>query len=492
MNNVLFRADGNATIATGHVMRCLTIAEAVHERGGNAFFVCAELTPSLRSKIQDAGCELCELSCAPCSQKDAEKTVEEAKRVNAQWIVTDGYGFDGAYQDIVKSGGSQLMVIDDYGHADHYCADIVFNQNISADEAFYRNRKSETMLLLGPKYALIRREFRRCNWTRVIPDHAAHVLATVGGSDPENISTKIMHALASLAIDKRIIAGGSSPFIDEQKALATTLNQTEVVVDALGMAEHMAWADIAIGAGGSTTLEMAYMGIPFMTMIFAMNQEKGSQALDHAGVSMHLGWAKDIDGQTLRDAVQELAENKEKREAMSAAGRALVDGDGVDRVVMHLLGSRIRLRRVHEEDMQMLFKWANDPVIRSSAFSTNQITWEDHAAWFAKKLHDPKCTILIAFDTEDTPIGQIRFDEVAEHTADIDVHLAPDQRGKGYGPELIREGVQTLHRSGTHTFNAYIKEENAASMQAFTKAGFTDNRLTNVRGNPARHFFRTA
>ncbi|MAE81185.1 MAG: GNAT family N-acetyltransferase [Flammeovirgaceae bacterium] len=135
--------------------------------------------------------------------------------------------------------------------------------------------------------------------------------------------------------------------------------------------------------------------------------------------------------------------------------------------------STLLLRPATSDDAKMLFEWANDPLVRESAVSQEPIEWESHVAWLEKKLSNDACVMFIAEDA-DTAIGQIRFD-CEEAKAEIDVHLAPEQRGKGYGSLLITEGAKKLFaETDITTIDALVKEENEASKKAFLKSAFQE------------------
>jgi spore coat polysaccharide biosynthesis predicted glycosyltransferase SpsG len=110
--------------------------------------------------------------------------------------VVDGYHFTGEYQKAVKQEGLSLLVVDDFGHAEHYWADVVLNQDMNAEECLYRSREPYTRLLLGPEYVCLRREFRRLpRVPRQSNGAACKLLVTLGGSDPGNVSELVIQSL---------------------------------------------------------------------------------------------------------------------------------------------------------------------------------------------------------------------------------------------------------------------------------------------------------
>ena len=230
---------------------------------------------------------LTRLAAPPGSRSDAEETIRHAREAGARWLALDGYHFDAAYQDAVKKAGLGLLVIDDNGHAARYHADLVLNQNISAGESLYPAREPDTRLLLGTRYALLRREFWPWRgWQRPTLPAASRVLVTLGGSDPENVSLKVVQALSEMAEQPQetlLVLGSSNPhgrsLQEAAGRLALNLRLERGVAD---MSGPMAWADVCLAAGGSTCWELALMGLPSLLFILAANQQTNAEALHAA------------------------------------------------------------------------------------------------------------------------------------------------------------------------------------------------------------------
>ena len=201
----------------GHVMRCLALAEAWKDFEGKPFFLMADHLPGFETSLNKNGFTCRYLSSTPGSDEDAKETIAAAHAVDAEWIVIDGYQFGGRYQDLIKRAGFTLLVIDDYGHADHYSADIILNQNVYAEKSIYQNIRSDTGLLLGTRYALLRKEFQKwADWKREVPVTAGKILVTLGGSDPDNVTQVVIDALKQIKGKKPeviIVAGAANPHI---------------------------------------------------------------------------------------------------------------------------------------------------------------------------------------------------------------------------------------------------------------------------------------
>lgn len=338
---LLIRADASAHIGSGHVMRCLALAQAWQDAGGHAIFGIATQAPALEARLRTEGMELVHLATQPGSAEDARHTVDWARRTEASAVVADGYHFDAEYQRIIKDAGLRLLFIDDYGHADYYWADLVLNQNIHAHAELYANRAPYTQLLLGTRYVLLRREFLKWReWQREIPDVARKVLVTLGGSDPNNVTLKVIHALQQTQIDGLeavVVVGGSNP---HHEALKSAVRDSRVPIrlksNVTNMPELMAWADVAVSAGGSTCWELAFMGLLNLVLILAENQQPIAEGLDDAEVAMNLGWYTSVSTSEITQAMVQLSKDSVTRSDMAQHGRELVNGGGSFRVITAL------------------------------------------------------------------------------------------------------------------------------------------------------------
>jgi len=339
---LLIRADAGIHIGTGHIMRCLALAQAWQDNGGNVIFVMATKSQSLEARIREEGMEISYLTTSkPGSTEDAHELIELAQSKGADWIVVDGYHFNADYQRKIKDAGLRLLFIDDYGHAEYYWADIVLNQNLHAHEGLYANRAPYTKLLLGTRYVLLRREFLKWrNWKREIPKVARKVLVTMGGVDPENVTLKVIQVLKEVRVDgleATIVVGSSNPHYDELKRAVQNSKVSMRLEKAVkNMPELMAWADVAISAGGTTCWELAFMGVPTLVMILAKNQQPIAEELNRIKAAINLGWHTDISSNKIVQILVNLLVGEKKRAEISERARKLVDGYGVFNIIQIL------------------------------------------------------------------------------------------------------------------------------------------------------------
>lgn len=494
--SLIVRADGGPHLGSGHVMRSLALAQAWQATHGTSTFVLAQSAPVLEARLRAEGMTVHRLAVQPGSADDAVQTVSVAQGQRAQWMVVDGYHFAADYQCIVKEADLRLLCIDDYVHAAPYCADIVLNQNISANASWYTHIAPYTQLLLGGRYALLRREFLAWHdWRRETPATARRVVVSLGGADPDNVTLKVLQALWHVDIpdlEVVVLVGGCNPHHDVLDACVRAHPQNvRLQCNVTSMPDIMSWADMAVSAGGTTCWELALMGLPSLVISLADNQRRVAQALHTTGTAVHLGWHTTLSTTAIAQAITGLARDASTRQALIHRGQALIDGKGAHRAVLRMRGMRLRLRPVVADDCRLLWDWANDPEVRAASFSSPAIPWDDHVAWFAGKLQDPHCFHFIAQESEHTCIGQVRFETRATGEADIHVSIARHRRRSGYGSLLIALAVDELFRvTPIRAVHAFIKPENTGSIKAFEHAEFCCTGVETIHGCTALHYLR--
>jgi len=491
---LLIRADASAAIGTGHVMRCLALAQAWQDFGGQAIFAMAESTDSVNRRISSESCEIVPLSATIGSAEDSSATANLAKSRAASWTCIDGYAFGDSYQESLKAAGLSLLFIDDR-QTGSCIADVVLNQNLYATEQQYVGVGAHCRLLLGPKYVLLRREFNRWRgWKRTISPVCRRLLVTMGGSDPERITERIIEALQSpslAALEATVVVGGSNPNLESLRSLASQSEQRiRMRESVLQMGELMAEAELAISAAGSTSWELCLLGTPMLLIDIADNQTPVAQVLHQHGCAIHAG-DRFVSSSALANAIASLANSEERRRWLSECSQQIVDGKGAQRVVEALQGkAAITLRPAKFDDDKLLWQWANDHEVRAASFSTEPIPWETHVRWLAEKLADRNTLFLIAEGQDKNPIGQIRFDIVGPG-AELNISLCDEKRRSGLAVPTIHAAVLELFtQRDCDRVDAYVKPENVASARVFEKAGFEMMGMTAVKGNPAIHFRR--
>lgn len=474
---IVFRADASETIGTGHVMRCIALAQELKKRDCDIHFIIASPSHSITNRMATEGFTLHCVSAEPGTLNDAEIICGIARTLSASWIIIDGYQFNGDFQKLLKTRGFKLLCVDDYGHAHQYHADIVLNPNINAGEEVMYPNNPRIRFLLGSKYALLREEIIPWRVRRhTNPEKASNILVTLGGSDPENVTLHIIQVLQQLPEDFfsiKVIIGSSNPHLKSiSQVIGVSRHAIELVKDVSNMGEYFSWADLAITAGGSTTLELAYVGVPMITIVIADNQKRGCESLQKRRAAVNLGiFNRDLDARIL-PCVRKLMKSLNLRNELSRNAIDLVDGRGAERVGDIICKPNIILKKATPKDCWTVFYWMNDSYMPEVSFNTKPILWDEHMKWFLEKIKDLNTLYLIIQTRDNVSVGQVRFD-IDGNDATISILIDPKYRGRNIGMQAIHISAERLFGStGVNQVHAYIKTSSTTSCKAFRKAGF--------------------
>jgi UDP-2,4-diacetamido-2,4,6-trideoxy-beta-L-altropyranose hydrolase len=341
---LLIRADASLAIGTGHVMRCLALAQAWQDAGGQVTFVAAELPESLSARLvsEHIAVHRVDISThalatpAPGGPEDAARTVALVGELNADWIVIDGDRFDVDFLQTVRASGLHALLIDDFAARESFPVDLIVNPDPEAEEGTYRKRGARGPFLIGTTYILLRRELREAIPRKEIRRKGTRILVSLGGSDPENLAPRIAEALGqNPELQVTVIAGPSYDKTDElRKVNASNLR---VVVDPPNIAPLMRDSDIAIIAAGGTLWELLSAGCAVLSYSRNDVQARVVRAFAKRGIVADMGETRNFNPTELASAVAELMNEHGKREMMSSRGRAIVDGLGASRVVKAML-----------------------------------------------------------------------------------------------------------------------------------------------------------
>jgi UDP-2,4-diacetamido-2,4,6-trideoxy-beta-L-altropyranose hydrolase len=341
---LLIRADASVAMGTGHIMRCLGLAQAWQDAGGRAIFAIADATTSLRSRLSSEKMEVLEIESEAASEGDALRVVQFAIDNKTDWVVVDGYHFSDRYEHELKSAGLKVLHVDDGGFTGACVADLVLNSNSDATESMYPECKPQTRLLLGTRYVLLRREFSKWReWRRETPLEVRSVLVTMGGSDPDNLTALAIRALSNVkapGLRVIVVAGGSNPHLPMlQKEVSESGVSIQLHETARNVPELMSQADLAVVAGGGTLWELMYMSCPVLSFGRSPLQRRILEDLKQRGLVEHLGNPHTYDPSKFVPAIEELAGSQSRRAKMTMLGRQQVDGEGARRVCEALTGS---------------------------------------------------------------------------------------------------------------------------------------------------------
>jgi len=351
--NIIFRTDASVNIGTGHVMRCLALAEELRQKGTDINFICREEAGNLISYIENREYNVDQLPREIDIETDRRLTKKILSKYEGKpdWLIIDHYHIDISWEYPLKKYAKRLMVIDDLANREHDC-DLLLDQNYNKNENRYNGFVPEDCIqLLGPKYAILRPQFLKARENlRERDGGVTRILVFMGGSDPQNVTSKVLRAIhmlerSDIAVD--VVVGNLSPYHDEIKTLTSNMPNTICHHNVDNMAELMLSADLCIGAGGTTTWERCCVGLPTITIILAENQKNISENLDKEGALINLGWYHNVTENNIKEAIEGLIDNPQKVTSMSDKSRRLVDGKGVGRVI-GTISSIVDNRNIYE------------------------------------------------------------------------------------------------------------------------------------------------
>lgn len=349
---VVFRTDASIHIGSGHVMRCLTLAQALRQQGIVSHFLCADLSGHLAQEIQARGfgctlisgylCEQIETTWPEVVQKQHAHACLDIFDSMPTWFIVDHYGLDWHFEALFQQKNIQIMVIDDLANRQH-SADILLDPNYFPQGCLrYRHLvPKHCVILSGPRYALLRPEFNALRKKGLRRDgHLKKILVFLGGMDRDNITGVVLLAVKKFLQEKTvhvdIVIGKSNPHRSAIQALCRQSNQLCLHIQTAQMAQLMLGADLALGAGGSTHWERCMLGLPALVCTLAPNQQLITELLAQQGVCRYLGDGQALTAEDWYQALHVLRHNDLC--SMSTAAQGILDAnDGCHRVIDALI-----------------------------------------------------------------------------------------------------------------------------------------------------------
>jgi UDP-2,4-diacetamido-2,4,6-trideoxy-beta-L-altropyranose hydrolase len=339
--HICFRADADPRLGAGHVMRCLALAQALRQRGAVSSLITRSLSASLASAWTELGAAVHRIGD---EAEDAAATAQvlDVRRCDA--IVVDHYGLDATWERSVKRRGQVLMAIDDLADRPHD-VDLLLDQNLGRLREHYDRWVPPTAArMIGPDFALLRPDFPRlrpASLARRSSARMGRLLITMGGSDPQQATQRVLQALPGCALPHDacicvVLGALASTRPQVERALQRLAWCTELRQDVPDMAQLMAESDLAIGAAGSSVWERCSLGLPSMILVLADNQREAAAALEASGAATVLSSLPAL-GVELPARIAALSGEPDRLRRMSASAARLCDGLGADRVAAALL-----------------------------------------------------------------------------------------------------------------------------------------------------------
>jgi len=359
MLKIVFRTDASIMIGTGHVMRCLALADELKRVGAECTFVCRPHPGNMIDTIEQRGHAVATL---PEVQGDFEATLQNT--VHAKWLgtdwytdaletvqllgdllydwmIVDHYALDVRWGNYLSSHYKKLMVIDDLADRKHDC-DLLLDQNYGSSAERYGDFVHRNCVHLhGPEFALLNPIYaqRRAEQSVRSGKIDRILIYFGGGADPMNLTGMALHSfhvpeLNNIELD--FVVGSDYAHKAELEAVAANLGRAHIHTHLPDLSELMVRADLAIGAGGATTWERCCLGLPSIVISTAKNQLPACQALAAEDAIKYLGHFSDLKSDALTRAIIDMVSDPQQLELYSRNCRGLVDGLGVGKVVSYL------------------------------------------------------------------------------------------------------------------------------------------------------------
>lgn len=336
MKKAYFRVDSSNFIGSGHLMRCLTLAEELKEKNYKIYFICRELPGNMIDLIENKGYRVKKLSrirdidyqpvdgdyaswLGVSWEEDARETIEVIKGENPNWLIIDHYALDIRWEREIRPYVQKIMVIDDLANRYHDC-DVILDHNLAENmETRYDNLvPSHCKKLLGPDYLLLRPEFREARKKLKKRDgKVKRILIFLGGADHQNITEKAVKAFLMLErpdIVADVVVGKANPYKERIKALCDKHPNLNYHCQVENMAELMLKADLAIGAGGTAAWERCYLKLPTIAVSVAENQKAFLHYMEQKNSVFYIGSSEEITEKKIFEGLYEMIKNNKIHE----------------------------------------------------------------------------------------------------------------------------------------------------------------------------------
>ena len=492
---IVIRADASIEIGIGHIMRCLTLADALQKQGAEVSFICRAHEGNLIQYIEDKGFIVFPLELSLAEEKlsyhidsttlahqswlgttqndDANVCQPILEKICPDWLLVDHYALDYRWQNQLKEKYKKLMVIDDLADRKHDC-DLLLDQTFGRKEEDYADLvPSYCSLLLGAHFALLRPEFsqwRESSLLRRARPELKNILISMGGIDKKNLTGQVLEALKKCTLPSdltiTVVLGAATPNIDTIKKLAVTMpNITNIKVNVENMAELMANADLAIGAAGATTWERCCLGLPSIQLVIADNQKFIAKNLSKVNV---IEYIEDLSTLPLR-----LNEIDKKLNKLSLLSSTVTDGSGseivCDSIISDVtLDEKITLRPISVDDCEYIYSLQTNEA-RKFSRNPSKPAWNEHIEWFSAIINE-NISVLFVVMLGQQAAGFLRFDNIDGDDIEVSIIIAPIYSGRGIAKTSLKQAFRLQPKK---YFKAAIHKENIPSQKVFEKIGFT-------------------
>lgn len=490
--NIVIRADSSVYIGSGHVMRCVVLANELKSHGHNIRFAVRPQNGDSIDWIRCQGFDVCELPppkeyVIPKNNFDYDAWLQVPVELDADQfisavkctdlVIVDHYSLGTEWEIVVKNRlDCKIFVIDDLVRKHH--AELIVDQTLMRSPDEYKTINSAKDILTGCDYALLNPQFIAKREQALEGNHIAtkpKILLFMGGIDKDNVTLQVLKTLQSELYDRvqvTVLLGSKSPSYKEVKDFCSVNTDWIEHIDFTDdMAETMLGHSLAIGAAGTTSLERACLGIPSIIIPLADNQLTVAENLVAVNASILV--EKENIKSELVSAYKSLLENWS---VIRQANLKLCDGLGVRRVVRKINSvlfepdNKLSIRRACENDIKQVFIWQCHENTRKYALQTNLPSWEEHRKWMKRKLKSIEDFFyMITISEYGESVAVIRLDRIKKAEYIVSIFVSPEHYDQGIGRKALKF-VDDIHKDVT--LHATVLKTNVASQRLFMAANY--------------------
>jgi len=483
---VFIVTEGGKNVGFGHLTRCISLSQALEERGINPVFII---------NGDETVCGVLEGRKHYIFNwlKEKKRLLKKIKR--SAICIVDSYMCNENFYKKISSNVDLAVYLDDHNRLS-YAKGFVVNGSLHAKKLCYPKNKGISYLL-GSRYIPMRREF----WNTVdakMNKTIKRVLITFGGDDKRRMTSFILNLLTKYYPQLRKFVVVGKAFQDTREIENLKDPKTKLIYnsDSKKMKKIMLQSDIAISSAGQTLYELARLGIPTIGVCVSKNQLKNAKSWEKTEFLEYAGWFNNNAlGKKIKKSIEKL-NNIKTRKQKSKIAKNLIDGGGSRRTVKEILSywfkDNLSLRKASIKDARNIFNLFNGKKVRDGSFNPRKISWDHHLGWMRRRMEDEDCTFFIITNS-DQFYGQIRFDiDSLNKEAAVGFSMIKQIRGLNFSSHILARAVNNFfaERPDINKINAHIREKNIASIKSFEGARFSFQKDININKHKAKLYTR--
>lgn len=455
------------------MIRTMAIAEAASAAGHTVEFSGEVASPVGRQLIEKTCSAVHPQAGAP------EAVVRLAREIGADVVHIDTYAEQGGLSRELRRAGILLSSMED-GDFGRRPADLVIDPSPGA-ELRYRPSDGSHRHLRGAGAIPLRRSIvnlRRGEGFADVASGPKSVMILMGGTDARDMTSRCVELWARAGVGSHCIV--VNPGVRHGFAVNLAGDQTlEVLEPSLEVPQRFPSMDLVISGAGTTTWELATLGVPMALVQLVDNQAENYAFATQAGMAFGLGNASsgDLDEEAAINGLRTILQEDGLRARLGEQGRKVVDGGGADRVVRlweELVDRRsgVAVRPADLGDAAQLFDWRNEPSVRAVSREKEELSWDQHVSWVSRTVHSPEACLLIA-EYDGAAAGTVRFQASDRNNWEVSITIAPSMRGKGKAAEILAAAESRFLASHPDAvLHAAMLRSNEASYKLFLSAGY--------------------